>query len=95
MQRPGDKASLTSYAKSYLCWVLQTYMISFTFLNNHSAAMKIGIKEINVESPVEIQTKQTEPAGTPVRKGGDKKQMGPGHILKIKSTGCAGEQPHR
>lgn len=65
-------------------------MISFTFLNNHSAVKEIGVREINLESPVEIQTKQ---AGAPVRKGGDKKQMEPGHILKIQTTGC--DQQHR
>lgn len=92
-----DHAEAGRRGQSYLaceevCWVLQIYMISFTFLNNHSAAVKIGIREINLESPVEIQTKQTEPAGAPVRKGGDKKQLGPRHILEIKSAGCAGEQ---
>lgn len=55
MQRRSDKASPTWPVK--VCWVLQTYMISFTFLNNHSAAVKIGIREINLESPVEIQTR--------------------------------------
>lgn len=48
--------------------------------------MKIGIWEINLESPVEIQTKQTEQVGSSCLegKGGDEKQTGPGHIPEDK-----------